>query len=84
VGAILGGAGVTGIAMAQIADYRVGIGIAPVEKKLDSHLDAMASERRLMELYVAQQTKALNRIEAKLDRLCSASSRPAVCLSGGE
>jgi hypothetical protein len=82
VGAILGGASVFGVAMAQIADYRVGLGISPVEKKIDEHLSAMLGERRMMEMYVAQQTKALSRIEAKLDRLCAASARASVCLGG--
>lgn len=82
VGAILGGAGVAGIAVAQIADYRVGLGVAPVEKKVDEHLSAMASERRMMELYVAQQTRAIERINRKLDAICAASARPAVCLGG--
>jgi hypothetical protein len=68
--------------MAQIADYRAGLVVAPVEKKVDEHLSAMASEKRVMEMYVLQQTKAVEAINRKLDALCRASARPQVCIGG--
>jgi hypothetical protein len=80
VGAILGGALVAGAAVAQISAYEAGKAVAPIERKVDDHLSAMASERRMMDLYVSQQAKSIESINRKLDALCRASARPAVCL----
>jgi hypothetical protein len=80
IAAILGGAFVTGSAVAAISAYEAGKAVAPIEKKIDDHLTAMTGERRMMDLYVNQQTKAIESINRKLDALCRASARPAVCL----
>ena len=80
VGSILGGAFVAGTAVAAIAGYEANKVVAPVERKIDDHLSAMASERRIMDLYVTQQAKTVDAINKKLDSLCRASARPAVCL----
>jgi hypothetical protein len=80
IASILGGAFVAGTAVAAIAGYEAQKLVVPVEKKLDDHLSSMASERRMMDLYITQQAKSIDSINRKLDALCRASARPAVCL----
>lgn len=80
VGTVLMGAFVAGTAVAAIAGYEAQKAVTPLEKKVDDHLSAMVSERRIMDLYVVQQSKSVEAINKKLDALCRASARPTVCL----
>ena len=66
-------------ALASVAAERV---VAPVRKAVEDHELSLAGKRQIMDLTVQRFERALSRIEAKLDRVCAASARPAVCLGG--
>ena len=68
-------------ALAQVAAERV---VAPVKKAVEDHELGLAGKRQIMDMKTESFERALVRIEAKLDRVCAASARPAVCLGGGE
>jgi hypothetical protein len=69
----------------EIVEVRVG----PVETQLHDHLTEMKGKTDMMQLWVKQyqdqlskQQESLDKLNVKLDALCRASARPAVCLGG--
>jgi hypothetical protein len=89
IGSILLGAGAVVTAFAALATVQAEKVVAPVEKKMDAHLDGLKGERKIMEAYVEHNAAVIAEIRSdaaetkKMIRaLCRASARPAVCLGG--